>query len=183
MKNWKEAFSPTTLDMGRELYKSGSVVNLRETDKGYEAFVRDRAGYAVKLSMRGDVVKSMGCSCPVAGGKGSCKHIAAVIFAVQQKLRRERRDRLRTEEQAEEVYSYFQMDEIQKKLRLSASDCKKAGKLADGGFVCLESVELGYTEYEDAMICMAKGTFLKKKVHYGVSLNVTAGEEYGRLQI
>ncbi len=160
--------------MGRELYKSGSVVNLEQTDKGYEAFVRDRAGYAVKIGMKGDVVKSMACSCPVAGGKGNCKHIAAVIYAVQQKLRRERKARSAEVEEQTNQYSYFQMDELQNKLGLAASDLKKAQKLADGGFVHLDSAELGYTEYEDAMVCVVRGTFVKKNVHYGVSLSMTA---------
>ena len=59
MKDWKEAFAPATLNMGRELYKNGGVTNLEQTDRGYEAFVRDRTGYVVKIGMKGGVVKSM----------------------------------------------------------------------------------------------------------------------------
>ncbi|HCT92836.1 MAG TPA: hypothetical protein DF613_15870 [Lachnospiraceae bacterium] len=176
MKNWKEAFSPATLNMGRELYKNGSVTNLEQTDKGYEAFVQDRTGYTVKIGMKGGVVKSMVCGCPVASGKGNCKHIAAVIFAVQQKLREERKARPAEVKEQTDGYSYFQMDELQKKLGLTAADLRKAEKLVDGGLIRLDSADLGYTEYEDAMICIVRGTFLKKNVHYTVSFNVTADQ-------
>ncbi len=176
MKDWKEAFAPATLNMGRELYKNGGVTNLEQTDRGYEAFVRDRTGYVVKIGMKGGVVKSMVCNCPVASGKGNCKHIAAVIFAVQQRLRKERKARSAEIGAQADQYSYFQMDGLQKKLGLTASDLKKAERLVDGGVVRLDSVELGYAEYEDAMVCAARGSFLKKNVHYEISLSMTADQ-------
>lgn len=162
--------------MGRELYKNGSVVSLNQTDKGYEAFVRDQAGYAAKIGMKGGVVKSMACGCPVAGGKGNCKHIAAVIFAVQHRLRQERKARPADTEEQADAYSYFQTDELARKLGFTDTVMKKAEKLVDGGLIRLDSVELGYTEYEDSVVCAARGTFLKKNVHYEVSLSVTADQ-------
>lgn len=162
--------------MGRELYKNGGVANLEQTEKGYEAFVRDRTGCTVKIGMKGGVVKSMVCNCPVANGKGNCKHIAAVIFAVQQKLREERKARPVEPEGQTSSYSYFQMDTLQKKLGLTDAVLKKAKKLVDGGLIRLDSVDLGYTEYEDTMVCAVRGTFLKKSVHYEVSLSMTADQ-------
>ncbi len=82
IRNWKQYFSPHILGRGEEYYYDGAVEDLRETENGWEAVVHGSEDYEVEISIDGGI-PHMYCSCPYAEGGENCKHMAAVMFKLE----------------------------------------------------------------------------------------------------
>ena len=55
---------------------------LERTEDGYAAIVEGTEEYEVEILLEGDSVEDMFCDCPYAEDGNACKHMAAVLFAV-----------------------------------------------------------------------------------------------------
>lgn len=83
MESWKDYFEKRILDRGRSYYNNGAVQNLRKTAEGYEAYVSGTVRYEVEIEMENGKVEYMFCDCPYADSGENCKHMAAVMYAIE----------------------------------------------------------------------------------------------------
>lgn len=79
---WQDLFSTTILSRGRTYYNAGRVKNLAKNDSCHSAVVTGTEEYNVVISYEDDKIASMTCNCPYAQSGERCKHMAAVLFAV-----------------------------------------------------------------------------------------------------
>lgn len=84
MKNWQEYFLPRILERGWNYYKDGAVQSLTTTPTGYRATVSGTEDYEVEIELEGDDIAEMYCDCPYADDGNYCKHMAAVLYAVEE---------------------------------------------------------------------------------------------------
>jgi len=82
MRSWKGWFQPHILERGRAYYDKGRVLELEQTEDGYTATVDGTEEYVVEILLDGDSIEDMLCDCPYAEDGNYCKHMAAVLFAV-----------------------------------------------------------------------------------------------------
>ncbi len=92
MASWKNLFKPWILARGQEYYDCGQVVELEEDGPVIRAQVNGSQAYHVKIQRNGERVIRMSCDCPYAVGGENCKHMAAVLLAINEKPARPRVD-------------------------------------------------------------------------------------------
>lgn len=82
MKEWKQFFPPRILMKGKEYYMDSAVEDVKETNYGYHSYVSGSDLYDVKIHMKNNAVSWMECTCPWAEENDYCKHMAAVLCAI-----------------------------------------------------------------------------------------------------
>lgn len=85
MKNWEELFKPWILERGQKYFEYGHVSTLKELGSTVYAMVSGSQLYHVEIQRDGDRVSHMSCDCPYALDSENCKHMAAVLFALDEK--------------------------------------------------------------------------------------------------
>lgn len=85
MVNWRNMFKPWILARGQEYYECGQVVELDETEAIIRAEISGSQVYHVVMQRTGGRVLSMSCDCSHATGGENCKHMAAVLMALDEK--------------------------------------------------------------------------------------------------
>ena len=82
---WEHLFKSRILERGYDYYTSGAVTEL-ETDKdAVYATVCGAEDYEVEIHLNNDKIDYMYCSCPYAADDNNCKHMAAVLYAYEEK--------------------------------------------------------------------------------------------------
>lgn len=84
-RQWKRHFKPWILERGREYYCDNRVGKLICTEKQIQASVEGSGEYCVDIQLSNGMPVDMFCDCPYADGGENCKHMAAVLFAVEAK--------------------------------------------------------------------------------------------------
>ena len=84
MSDWKDLFQEHILARGEAYYFDGAVLELHKTEHGYHAVVEGTEDYEVDIEMKGGRVCEMYCSCPYAEDGNNCKHMAAVLFEIEE---------------------------------------------------------------------------------------------------
>ncbi|WP_165329526.1 SWIM zinc finger domain-containing protein [Streptococcus tangpeifui] len=79
---WFDKFSNKILERGFDYYQAGCVFGLAKTSRGYHAFVSGSEDYEVILEIDDDTLEQMWCDCPYALEGHHCKHMAAVLYAI-----------------------------------------------------------------------------------------------------
>ena len=82
---WKHYFKPWILERGREYYHDNRVTKLIYTEKQIQARVGGSEEYCVEILLSNGMPVDMYCDCLYADGGENCKHMAAVLFAVEAK--------------------------------------------------------------------------------------------------
>ena len=85
MKNWTDLFAPLILQRGKNYHSEGRVSHLKYEYGSYSAVVSGTENYWVSILISYDVIEEMTCSCPYAESGNYCKHMAAVLYAMEQK--------------------------------------------------------------------------------------------------
>lgn len=80
---WKSLFKPLILERGWDYYRDGCVVNLDRKADSIQAEVMGSEDYEVDIYLANEKSIGMECSCPYAAGGENCKHMAAVLYAVE----------------------------------------------------------------------------------------------------
>lgn len=81
--NWQKLFSPWILERGRNYWDDDRVESLRQDGNTVTAVVCGTEDYDVEIEIgRGGNVAYMSCTCPYAEEGNNCKHMAAVLFAI-----------------------------------------------------------------------------------------------------
>ncbi len=84
MKPWKDLFRTHILERGLKYYEEGYVTSLEQTLTGYMAVVEGTDDYYVEIEIRDDQVYDMTCTCPYAADGNYCKHMAAVLYKIEE---------------------------------------------------------------------------------------------------
>ena len=71
-------------ERGKEYFDAHQVVKLEQTSQGWTAMIEGTETYQVLLEGH-DVITQWHCTCPFEHGP-VCKHIAAVLYAVREKI-------------------------------------------------------------------------------------------------
>ena len=82
---WKNYFKPWILERGRTYYRDNCVTKLIYTENEIQAKVEGSEEYCVEIQLSDGMPVDMFCDCPYADGGEKCKHMAAVLFAVEAK--------------------------------------------------------------------------------------------------
>ncbi len=83
VSNWKKLFSPLILARGRDYYREGAIRDLASPEEGvFTAIAQGTRPYRVRVEIRGQRTL-MDCDCPHARSGWRCKHMAALLFAVE----------------------------------------------------------------------------------------------------
>lgn len=90
--DWRELFKPWIVERGRDYFSNGHVVELEEEGFLVCAKVSGSQEYQVKIRSDSDGVLRMACDCPYAERGENCKHMAAVLFALEDVPEPERTD-------------------------------------------------------------------------------------------
>ena len=83
--DWQKYFTLKTFDRGLAYYENGNVLELMQISHGYEAVVQSDSGneYEVNIEIENDEL-IMNCDCIYGQEMGYCKHMAAVLYAVEE---------------------------------------------------------------------------------------------------
>lgn len=84
MEDWKSLFQAHILARGLDYYKSEAVKDIERTETGYCATVEGTEDYEVEIEIRDGRICDMECSCPYAKGGSYCKHMAAVLYEIEE---------------------------------------------------------------------------------------------------
>ena len=84
MNNWRDLFQDHILARGEMYYYDGAVLELHKTEHGYQAIVEGTEDYEVEIEIEEGEVCEMYCSCPYAEDGSHCKHMAAVLYEIEE---------------------------------------------------------------------------------------------------
>lgn len=84
MQGWKELFQEHILERGRNYFYEGAVTELEQTENGYQAVVEGTEDYDVEIEVQEEEIADMFCSCPYAADGNYCKHMAAVLYKIDE---------------------------------------------------------------------------------------------------
>lgn len=83
----QKMFEPWILERGRNYLNDGCVENLSQDGNTVTAVVCGTEDYDVEIEMdRGGNIACMSCTCPYAAEGNNCKHMAAVLFAIDEDI-------------------------------------------------------------------------------------------------
>ena len=88
-QQWKNLFKPWILDRGQAYYECGRVEEPETDGAVIRAEVCGSQTYQVEIQRSGADVVWMRCDCPYAAGGENCKHMAAVLFAMDEETEAE----------------------------------------------------------------------------------------------
>ena len=80
--DWEDCFKPWVLERGREYFEKGAVGALERKPGQCSAVVSGTKDYKVCIEFDEDGLEDMSCTCPYAEKGQSCKHMAAVLYAM-----------------------------------------------------------------------------------------------------
>lgn len=85
--DWQKMFEPWILEWGRNYLNDGCMENLSQDGNTVTAVVCGTEDYDVEIEMdRGGNIACMSCTCPYAAEGNNCKHMAAVLFAIDEDI-------------------------------------------------------------------------------------------------
>lgn len=152
--NWKRKFSKVILERGKYYYSRNYVQGLAYKDLVYTARVVGTYAYHVEIKIRQDDIVYMSCSCPHAAKGYYCKHMAAVMFAIEEKGDSLRQMQLELQERqvhpfapVNDTYRYFDMGRIAADLEVPESRVGEAERLIRERQIALDEVSVGYHNF------------------------------------
>lgn len=80
---WRECFEDKILERGEKYWRQGRVRQLHEQGSTVTATVQGTEDYEVEIVLMDDWFDDASCTCPYAGDGNTCKHMAAVLFALE----------------------------------------------------------------------------------------------------
>ena len=130
--NWKRRFGNIILERGKGYYQHGHVQDLSYEDHVYKARVVGDASYHVEIKIRDDELVYAKCSCPYAASGKYCKHMAAVLYAIDDKGEELRKMSIQKKAfkvqpfaVSEDRYQYFDLGRILKDIEFQNGNIRK----------------------------------------------------------
>ena len=160
---WDRLFDTRILNRGRQYFNKGLVRNLQQNGSSYNAEVIGSITYDVLVQLVNENRPRMFCTCPYSIDGNRCKHMAAVLYAIEDsrgvegksvskpKLIKQIFPFKRGNELTgkTEQYQYFDLDRITKGFTFFDTTCTDAKKLIENGKIRLLKVEVGYANQYD----------------------------------
>lgn len=84
MSDWKMLFADHILARGKKYFNEGAVQKIQTTEDGYYAIVEGTEDYEVDIDIEKGQICEMYCTCPYADDGHYCKHIAAVLYELEE---------------------------------------------------------------------------------------------------
>ena len=84
---WKHLFQDHILGRGLDYFIRNLVENVYVKDNIIEATAHGTEEYKVEIVKKNDEIIELSCNCPYADGGNNCKHMAAVLFYLEDKGR------------------------------------------------------------------------------------------------
>lgn len=190
---WKHLFTNEMLKRGEQYKKRGRVTQLIRADQyKYAAVVlgSDYNMYSVSICLSGSEVESMKCNCPYAQSGRTCKHMAAVLYAIEEKMAQQsasvlfnRREETKpfasqTGKSDKEDYRYFDINRITNDLVIYDDTYAKAVKLLEDKALVADEIELGYNRYSGEIACIVEGKAKRVNAYYPVMVSFSKDEIY-----
>jgi SNF2 family DNA or RNA helicase len=83
MSSWKDHIDDTILRRGKDYFAMNAVGRIRKNGNDFEATVTGTEDYCVGVTIVKGKVKSPYCTCPYTATHTYCKHIAALLYAIE----------------------------------------------------------------------------------------------------
>lgn len=115
-ETWKYLFRPVILERGEDVYYGGGIDQIRRTADGWEAVAHGTWDYRVSIDAENDKVTEMSCTCPYAEDGHNCKHMAGLLFALEENDFEEE-DEEGEREDAYDVLASMSEEELREELR------------------------------------------------------------------
>lgn len=109
--DWEDMFRPHILERGYDYYMTGAVEALTRLDSDeafYEAVVDGSRSYHVEIQYDRGSVMDMQCDCPYAMDGKNCKHMAAVLYEIEEKQEKSRRSTTQDTLPSEDIANVIQ---------------------------------------------------------------------------
>ena len=84
LDGWMSLFRPHILERGLNYYESGAVEAVEQTANGYRGRVAGTEEYEVEIEIKDGRIHDMYCDCPYAADGNYCKHMAAVLYEIEE---------------------------------------------------------------------------------------------------
>lgn len=81
--SWQRFFTPTILERGHNYFLEDAVADLNFHQNSVTATVYGSDDYEVEITFQGDRIDDMYCTCPYAEDGNYCKHMAALLFELE----------------------------------------------------------------------------------------------------
>ncbi|WP_353097674.1 SWIM zinc finger family protein [Tissierella praeacuta] len=82
---WKDLFQDHILGRGIDYFIRNLVENVYVKDNIIEATVYGTEEYKIEIVKHNEEIRDLSCNCPYADGGNNCKHMAAVLFYLEDK--------------------------------------------------------------------------------------------------
>ncbi|MBQ6875504.1 MAG: SWIM zinc finger family protein, partial [Lachnospiraceae bacterium] len=154
--DWKNKFADYILERGRIYYKQKRVQHLIYENEVYYAKVQGSRRYRVQIRVKNDEITRMECSCPYGALGIPCKHMAAALFAIDEKGAELTAAMMMPEPEvkkvnpfrvSEDVYQYFDMGRMAKEMEVTEKLLSEARQLVQKEMVVLDEVSIGYNGF------------------------------------
>ncbi len=165
---WKNLFMQNILMRGSDYYRRGKVVGLFPMGDIYLAKVMGSRAYTVRIEERDGALFRASCDCPHSRSGYYCKHIAAVMYAIDD-YENTQSDReldsnpfealYNCESETEDGYRYFDMRRITRNVVLYEETYRRALRLLESGKITDISLRYSFREEKGGMICEAQGKY------------------------
>ena len=83
---WRHLFKEHILDKGNDYFITNRVGNVYTKDNMIEATVYGTEEYKVGIVKDDEEIIDLSCNCPYADAGYNCKHMAAVLFYLEEKM-------------------------------------------------------------------------------------------------
>lgn len=80
---WRECFQDKILERGEKYWRQGRVRQLHDQGSIVTAIVQGTEDYDVEIDLKDGMFYDADCTCPHACDGNACKHMAAVLFALE----------------------------------------------------------------------------------------------------
>lgn len=170
---WDHLFEKSIWNRGRQYFTNGRVTNFQKDGLRCEAEVIGTKPYHVQITLQGKKPPLMTCDCAYAEAGHKCKHMAAALFAVEERqdspqgTEFSRGGKLSVNRRifpfaAEEEYAYFDFARITENYRIMEKDYEAALAMIEGERITLTRFQPGYSaQYRgDSMIVWVEGITL-----------------------
>jgi len=81
--DWKGLFNPVILERGYDYYRNGNAEILSSMADEVNAVVSGSDDYEVSIYLSDGEIEDMYCDCPYASDGNNCKHMAAVLYLLE----------------------------------------------------------------------------------------------------
>jgi hypothetical protein len=105
---WEDHFSNIILERGYDYYIHKHVASVKEIEGGFEAVVSGSDDYTVQILFEEESITEMDCTCPYADDGSLCKHMAAVMYKIEEE------NGTRKEIDLEDMYTGIPVSESEK---------------------------------------------------------------------